>query len=95
MWIQAAFNRAYTRRHFAFKGAVAQARDALGARLTGLWSVLSPNDLRYADVLTVLLAIDRSISSMRFQNAIQEIFHWREIFEYATYPSLPVFGLGS
>jgi hypothetical protein len=89
--LQAAFDKAYASRHFAFKAAAAQARDALGARMTGVWNVLSPNDLGYADVLTALLAIDRSISSIRFQSAIQEIFHWREIFEYETYPSIPAF----
>jgi hypothetical protein len=89
--LQTAFDAAYASRHFQFRAAAAQARDALGARMTGVWSVLSPNDLGYADVLTTLLAIDRSISSMRFQSAIKEIFHWREIFEYETYPSLSAF----
>jgi hypothetical protein len=89
--LQTAFDTAYANRHFLFRAAAAQARDGLGVRLTGVWNALSPNDLGYADVLTALLAIDRGISGMRFQSAIQEIFHWREIFEYVTYPALRTF----
>ena len=89
--LQSAFDAAYAGRHFRFKAAATQARDGLGARLAGMWSVLSPNDLRNADVLTALLAVDRGMSGARFQSAIQEIFHWREIFEYETYPRLPAF----
>lgn len=78
-WIQAAFDEGYKYRHFQFKAALMEARDALGARLAATWSSLSPNLLRYSDVARACLAADRRMSGDRYQCELRQIFAWREI----------------
>lgn len=77
--IQAAFDAAYTNRHFAFKAALANARDLVGARLAHIWTALPPDDLSYADAALAFLVADRRLGQGRYERAITESFAWREI----------------
>ncbi|MGH6931640.1 MAG: hypothetical protein ACREEE_04320 [Dongiaceae bacterium] len=77
--IQAAFDEAYRTRHFAFKSALFSARDLVGRRLAHVWTVLSPDDLSYADAATAFLDADRKLGQGRYERAIVESFAWREI----------------
>jgi hypothetical protein len=79
--IQADFDKAYNNRHFQFKAALMEARDIVGTRLTAAWKQMSPTDLTYSDVATMLIDVDRQISGDRYQEELREIFHWREIYE--------------
>jgi hypothetical protein len=79
--LHAEFSRGYTNRHFQFKAALTQARDMLGFRLVETWRVLSPNDLRFADVATAFLAVDQRMTGRSNREALLEIFHWRDIYE--------------
>jgi hypothetical protein len=53
----------------------------LGFRLVETWRVLSPNDLRFADVATAFLAVDQRMTGRSNREALREIFHWRDIYE--------------
>jgi hypothetical protein len=83
--IQAAFGAAYSNRHFSFKSALMEARDAVGARLAAAWDGLSPNDLRFSDVATEFLIVNRRMGGERYEAELREIFHWREIYESVGY----------
>ena len=81
-WIQAAFDEAYKDRHFQFKAALTESRDAIGTRLAAAWEVLSPNDLSYSDVAAAFLSIDQRLDDGRYNSPFQGSFHWRGIVEY-------------
>ncbi len=81
-WIQSAFDEAYKNRHFQFKAALTEARDAVGTRLAAAWEVLSPNDLSYSDVATAFLSVTQRLADERHHQQFQESLHWRGIFEY-------------
>jgi hypothetical protein len=80
-WVQAAFDAAYRNRHFQFKSALTEARDAIGARLVATWSGLSPNALSYAEVAAKFLEVDRLLAGDHYQEEVREIFRWREILD--------------
>ncbi len=80
--IQQLFDRAYANRHFQFKAALMEARDIVGRRLTACWRRLSPTDLSYADVATALIDVDYEISGEMYQEELNAIFEWREIYPH-------------
>jgi len=75
------FESAYANRHFQFKAALMQARDAVGNRLTAAWEKLLPTDLTFSSVVTHLIDADFAISGARHQEQLREVFRWREIYE--------------
>ena len=77
--VQSAFDEAYRNRHYAFKSALFEARDAVGERLSHLWQTLSPDDLSYAGAAQAFLEADARIGEGRYARAIVESFVWREI----------------
>lgn len=79
--LQTRFESAYANRHFQFKSALMDARDAVGLRLASTWSTMSATDFKYSDLLTALLDVDYRLTGDLYQEELSEIFRWREIYE--------------
>jgi hypothetical protein len=77
--VDAGFAVAYRGRHEAFRVALCEARDYVGACLALAWRRLSPDGLRYVDVGNALLAADWDLSGGRYYDTIRDNLVWREI----------------
>lgn len=86
--IQPMFDEAYAAAPDGFRAALIGARDTLGFYLAETWRRLSPDNLSYADVGRMLLAVDRGVSGGRFQNIIRTNLQWRAIGEVRVGPRL-------
>lgn len=87
-FIQSLFDEAYARDPAGFKEALLDARDDLGLTLAATLTQLSPQLLQYDDVGEVLLAVDRSFTSGRYQRLIVSNFRWRRIGAVVVGPRL-------
>jgi hypothetical protein len=70
---------AYRGRHDAFRAALEDARDYVGAALVLAWRCVSPDGLRYVDVGNALLAADWDLTGGRYYDTIRDSLMWREI----------------
>jgi hypothetical protein len=86
--IQAAFDAVFPDARGAFHEALAEARDYMGMLLAETWKRLSPNRLRYTDVASALLSVDRMLSGGRYHDEIIESIEWREIGQVTVGPRL-------
>jgi hypothetical protein len=77
--ITAMFSAAYSGRHEAFKRALQDTGDYLGTALAWAWRRLSPEYLRYEDVLELLLSADADLTGGEYRDTIMACFVWREI----------------
>ena len=77
--IGAMFAAAYRGRHEAFKRALQDTGDYVGTALAWAWRRLSPEYLRYGDVLELLLLADADLTGGVYRDTIMECFAWREI----------------
>jgi hypothetical protein len=77
--IDVMFAAAYRGRHEAFKRALQDTGDYLGTLLAWTWRRLSPNCLRYEDVLELLLSADTYLTGGAYRDTIMACFVWREI----------------
>ena len=81
--IQAAFAKAYQNRHFAFKAALADARDIVGVSLAGALQKLSVEFLRYRDFAQLLVGMSESVAGGKYADTVRSAFAWREIIDTA------------
>jgi hypothetical protein len=86
--VQERYAEAYRGRHDAFKGALLEARDHLGACLALIMSQLSPTFLRYTDVGAELLAADEILSGGRYREDFLGNLEWRHIGSAVVGPRL-------
>lgn len=86
--IQAAFDAAYPNRERAFRAALVEARDYLGAALAETWKRLSPDYFTYADVARIMLAVDRALTGGQYRREMIESFEWRGIGRVRVGPRL-------
>ena len=86
--IQAAFDAAYPNRERAFRAALVEARDYLGAALAETWKRLSPDYFTYADVARIMLAVDRALTGGQYRREMIESFEWRGIGRVTVGPRL-------
>lgn len=73
------FARHYENRHFAFKAALAEARDLFGRCLTAAWQAMTPDDVTFESFAAALLDASRAIVGNRHEEDIRAIFRWRGI----------------
>ncbi len=69
----------YENRHFAFKSALAEARDNFGRCLVSAWRVMSPDQMSFDSFASAFIASCRGISGDRHIGEISTIFRWRGI----------------
>ncbi|MEO0760253.1 MAG: hypothetical protein AAFZ09_00305 [Pseudomonadota bacterium] len=62
-----------------FHDALRDARDMVGLRLAATWHRLRPHHLRFETVAASFMAVDRSLTGARYQDAIRACFAWRGI----------------
>jgi len=77
--VSRAFARHYENRHFAFKAALAGARDLFGRYLVSAWQTLSPDQLSFETFGSALLDASLAISGNRHVGEISTILRWRGI----------------
>jgi hypothetical protein len=76
--VQAAFDRAYTGRHDAFKAALLDARDYVGRLLAGTWHLLGW-DVTFSGVASAILAADGRLTDGVGRSLLVENLAWRGI----------------
>ncbi len=89
--MQALFNEAYGRNPYGFKDALLATRDVVGTYLAEAWARLEADNLTFADVADMLLAVDAEISGGRYRRIIRGNFDIREIGHIQVGPRLPAF----
>jgi hypothetical protein len=77
--VSEAFASHYANRHFAFKAALAEARDFFGRCLVLAWQIMSPDQISFEIFGSTLIDACRTISGDRHVNEIGVIFRWRGI----------------
>jgi hypothetical protein len=77
--VSEAFARHYENRHFAFKAALAEARDLFGRCLVSAWQAMSPDQIDFETFGSALIDASRIISGDRHIDEIGAIFRWRGI----------------
>ncbi|MET0532374.1 MAG: hypothetical protein ABW003_29340 [Microvirga sp.] len=77
--VSEAFAGRYENRHFAFKSALAEARDIFGRCLVSAWRTVSPDQMSFAAFGSALIDACRVISGDRHVGEIGAIFRWRGI----------------
>lgn len=75
----AALTEAYTHRHFAFKAALADARDAIGYALAASWAVLNPDRLTLADAGMAIVQALADRGNRDSAEILVDNLRWREI----------------
>lgn len=69
----------YEPRHFAWKSALAEARDLMGEVLVNSWERLTPDTLGYRAAAEAMIAAAEAGRARRFADGIEACFRWREI----------------
>lgn len=77
--VSEAFARHYENRHFAFKAALAEARDQFGRCLASSWQMLSADQMSFGTFGSCLIDACRIVSGDRHVDEISSIFRWRGI----------------
>jgi hypothetical protein len=93
--VQPVFDAAYEGQYEAFRAALVDARDYMGAALAMTWKRLQADDFSYLDVARTLIEVDGVMSGGRFKRAIVESFDWRDIGRATVGPRLKPPGPGS
>jgi hypothetical protein len=78
-WVSEAFAEHYKNRHFAFKSALADARDLFGRSLVSAWQAASPDQLTFESFAGTITAFCCDIAGERHRDEIRGIFQWRGI----------------
>jgi hypothetical protein len=74
--VQIGFDRAYARRHDAFKAALLDARDYVGRLLAGTWRLLGW-DATFDTVVAAMIAADGLLTGGAGRNLLVENLAWR------------------
>lgn len=77
--VSEAFANHYENRHFAFKAALAEARDLFGRCLVSSWQALSPDQINFESFGSAVIDACRVISGERHVDELGVIFRWRGI----------------
>jgi hypothetical protein len=87
-FVQPYFEAAFEGQYEAFRAALVDARDYMGAALAETWKRLQADDFSYRDVALTLIEVDAMMSGGRFKRAFIESFDWRDIGRATVGPRL-------